>query len=420
MILSTNFSNKSLDIESFKIVYARLKNPAAPLSGISATLQKAAGNALAVLFRKSVVILAVVLMGLSGCSTVNDPVIRVTNESVATVNDIPIVVLPVYNLSGLPAPLSDIRQLLINSFNKAGLNTFDDEVLEKIMAKHRIRHVGGIDTVTAKALKKEAGTETVLLTSLELYSEEYPPKIALTSRLVASDNTTSILWMKGVGLAGDDSPGILGLGLIEDPHILLKMAVQNITASLVEYLSGQKYGIGPPKKRKKFRPKVIYRSPILDPGIKHRVAILPFFNLSERKYAGEIIALHFVKQLGVYENLDVIEPGAIRHALLGLRVIMDDGLSLANADVTFSRLNADLILTGKIMDYQDYQGLSGKPKVDFSAILIERKSREVVWSSKSYNEGDDGVYFFDRGRVNTAHGMASEMVSYVVDMIVEP
>lgn len=131
------------------------------------------------------------------------------------------------------------------------------------------------------------------------------------------------------------------------------------------------------------------------------------------------MALHFVRQIGAYGNFNVIEPGVVRQALLGLRVIMDDGLSLANADITFSRLNADLILTGKIIDYQDYQGSYGKPKVDFSALLIERKSREVVWSSKSYNEGDDGVYFFDRGRVNTAHAMASEMVSHVVDMIVE-
>ncbi len=99
---------------------------------------------------------------------------------------------------------------------------------------------------------------------------------------------------------------------------------------------------------------------------------------------------------------------------------MDDGLSLAYADLIFSKLNADLILTGKIMDYQDYQGPGGKPKVDFSAQMIERKSREVVWSSKSYNEGDDGVFFFDMGRVNTAHSMASEMVQHVVEMIAEP
>jgi hypothetical protein len=57
--------------------------------------------------------------------------------------------------------------------------------------------------------------------------------------------------------------------------------------------------------------------------------------------------------------------------------------------------------------------------VDFSALLIERKSQEVVWASESDNEGDDGVFFFDWGKVNTAHAMASEMVLSAVETIVE-
>ncbi len=368
---------------------------------------------------RSVAILAAILICLTGCSAVNDTVVRVTNESPGIENVLPIAVLPVYNLSGLPAPLSEIRQSLINSLKKQGFNTLDDNVLERSLARHRIRHVGGTNSMTAAALGKETGAETVLITSLELYSEISPPKIALSSRLVSTGSSPSILWMDGIGMAGDDSPGILGLGLIEDPRTLFKKAAGYLTASLAGHLSGQRDNVETPKKRRKFWPRVLYRSPVIASDMKYRVAVLPFFNLSQRKYAGEIIALHFVKQFGKLENFDVIEPGVVRHSLLRYRIIMDDGLSLAYSDLIFSKLNADLILTGKIMDYQDYQGPGGKPKVDFSAQMIERKSREVVWSSKSYNEGDDGVYFFDLGRVNTAHVMASEMVNHVVEMIVE-
>jgi hypothetical protein len=92
---------------------------------------------------------------------------------------------------------------------------------------------------------------------------------------------------------------------------------------------------------------------------------------------------------------------------------MEDGVSLANADAIFSTLNLDLILSGKVIDYQDYQGVWGKPKVDFFTLSIERKSREIVWYSSSYNEGDDGVFFFDRGRVNTAYVMASQMTQWI-------
>ena len=99
------------------------------------------------------------------------------------------------------------------------------------------------------------------------------------------------------------------------------------------------------------------------------------------------------------------------------RVIMEDGVSLANADAIFSVLDADIVVSGKVIDYQDYQGFSGKPKVDFSTIVIERKSREVVWGSNSYNEGDDGVFFFDTGRVNTAYVMASQMVRWIGEKV---
>jgi TolB-like protein len=151
---------------------------------------------------------------------------------------------------------------------------------------------------------------------------------------------------------------------------------------------------------------------------KYRVAIAPFFNRSERKYAGEIMVLHFIRQLKRFDNFEVIEPAMVRQELLNSRIIMQDGISLADADALFAGLDADLLVSGRVMDYQDYQGALGKPKVDFSSMVIERKSREVVWSSDSHNEGDDGVFLFDRGRVNTAHAMASQMVQRVGKMMV--
>jgi hypothetical protein len=149
------------------------------------------------------------------------------------------------------------------------------------------------------------------------------------------------------------------------------------------------------------------------------VAVIPFFNSSQRRFAGEIIALHFVKQLWMLENFTLLEPGIVRRVLLKYRIIMDYGISKAQADILLSKLDVDFILTGNIFDYQDYQGGSGIPKVDFSSRLIERQSREVVWSCRSFNEGDDGVFFFDWGTMHTAYSMATEMVSSAVETIFE-
>jgi len=364
---------------------------------------------------KSAVILVTVIIFFAGCSTAKAPVARATNEPIVVDKTPLIAVLPFDNLTGIQAPLQDIRKLLVASLKDSGINILDDIILEEFFARHRIRHMGGIDTADAEALEKETRAEAVFITSLEFYSETIPPKIALTSRLVSVGSNTSILWAKGIGIAGDDSPGILGLGLIENFQTLLEKAIAQLSASLSGYLGSREGKIDSPKK--KFRPKVAYRSPVIAPELKYRIAVMPFINFSKRKKAGEIISLNFVRQFVAYENFEAVEPGVIRQVLLKFRIIMDDGLSLPDADSLFRNLNADLILTGKVLDYQDYDGPTGKPKVDFSVLLIERKSNEVVWSSKSYNEGDDGVFFFDWGRVNTAHVMASEMAQNVVEMI---
>lgn len=331
-----------------------------------------------------------------------------------------VAVLPINNLSGKTAPLKEIRQSLIDIFKNQELNVLGEEALESFMAKHRLRYTGGIDKKTAEVFGQETGVKAVLITTLEFFEDTPPPKIALTSRLVSAGPNPEILWMDSVGIAGDDSPGILGLGLINSPKKLREKALQTLSKSLTGYLSdksGAHYTGG--KSRKKFRPKEFYRSPVMSHDMKYTLAVVPFFNISERKYAGDIMTTHFVRELNAFENFSVVEPGAVRETLLSLRIIMKDGISLADADIIFSSLHADLILTGLVLDYQDYQGTTGKPKVNFSVLVIDRKSREVVWTSKSYNEGDDGVYFFDIGKVNTAHAMASEMARNVVEMMIK-
>jgi len=328
-----------------------------------------------------------------------------------------IAVFPIENLSGTIAPLKEIRESLIKTLKAEGFQVLGEEKLEKFMAKHRVRYVGGVDTVAAQAFKKETETEAVLITSLELYSEANPPKIAFTSRLVSTGDRVNILWMDGVGMAGDDSPGILGLGLIEDPQTLLKKGMEFISNSLRGYLSNGKEGANTKSAKKKFHPKVIYRSSEIKPNPKYTVAVIPFFNRSDRKNAGEIVVLHFVRELTKLENFEVIELGVVRQKILNARIIMDEGISLPQLDVVANSLEADLVITGKVMNYQDYQGLYGIPKVDFFVSAIDRKSRNVLWTSNSYNQGDDKVYLFDWGRVNTAYAMTSQMVKSIGEMV---
>ncbi|HUJ19309.1 MAG TPA: Calx-beta domain-containing protein, partial [Nitrospirota bacterium] len=140
------------------------------------------------------------------------------------------------------------------------------------------------------------------------------------------------------------------------------------------------------------------------------IAVLPFFNTSKNKHAGEILMLQFVKELKKLTDFVVLEPGIVRQQFLNLRVVMFEGLSSSDIDLIASNINADLILTGKVADYKDSESTWGKPKVNFSVMLIERATKKVVWASQSENQGDDAITLFDWGLINTANAMVSEMV----------
>ena len=328
-----------------------------------------------------------------------------------------ITVFPVFNLSESPAPLADISRLLTEELKDADATFIAGEDFDRVIEKYRIRYLGGLDGSAAQAIRRETESDGVLITSLELYDETTPPKIALTARLVSTTEPLEILWIDGIGLAGDDAPGLLALGLVKDPRKLTRRAVQHLALSLTDFLSGEEKRLDSRTPREKFSPELIYRTAVLAADKAQTVAVVPFFNPSARSFAGEILALHFIRELWAHENFRVIEPGVVRQQLLKSRIIMDSGISLAQADLIAHYLHVDFILNGKVIDYQDYRGDRGTSKVNFSAELFDSVSREVVWSVKSYHAGDEGIFFFDWGRVNTAHALASDMVQLAVKMI---
>ena len=339
-----------------------------------------------------------------------------------------IAVMPMENLSGAAVPVKELRKSLGATLKARGLNVLEEDVLEKFMDRHRVRYAGGLTRGLGEAFQEETGTNAVLFLSIDQYDETAPPKIALSARLVSTGRKTVILWADGVEMAGNDAPGILGLGLILDSRALWEKARERMAKSLAGYLAGKKLPDGragtegpgsPAGVRGKYRPKEFHRVPIKPAAGREtlRIAVLPFLNESTRKNAGEIMVLHFLRRLSDRENLEVIEPGEVRQALLMSRTILEGGLSLPQAELLHIVLDADLVLTGNIMDYEDYSGLGGNPNVNFSVRVLDMRTKRVTWTSISYNRGDDGVFFFNMGKVNTAHAVASAMAGAVVGMM---
>ncbi|RLB68352.1 MAG: hypothetical protein DRH08_01205 [Deltaproteobacteria bacterium] len=372
--------------------------------------------------------------------------------------------LPVQNLSDFNAPLYDIHTVLRARLRSRGFQLLDPALLEDFMAKYRMRHTGGLSRHLSQKMQEELGVDGVFITSLETWQEEIPPRVSLFIRVISTGSQPEVIWIDSVGLTGDDAPGLLGLGRIKNSRLLLSNALEKLLDSYQSYLAGRSpeylHTGGQPKlqqvgtdvgsedgfvetiqprrqsqlllvnaesataggvikaNKPRHQPQFSYRASTFDPTRQYTVAVIPFLNINTRKHAGDIVALHVVRQLHRYANLRVFEPGLVRQTLLRYRMIMQAGPSLAASDILTgeSILDADLIVSGKVFDYQ---GATGESKADFSIQIFDGAKREIIWASRSYATGDQGVYFFDWGRVPSAHGLISKMTEAVVKLLEE-
>ena len=329
-----------------------------------------------------------------------------------------VAVFPIQNLSSGTVPAADLHQKLIDTFSAQGVAVLDDTTLEAFMSRHRVRYTAGIDAATAAALQKETGADAVAIASIEFWSEMAPPKVAIFARLVSLTESPTVVWAADTALSGDDAPGLFERRLIADSSVLLERALGRLEMSLTAFLKTREGSVAPKTRESNtFRPKSYLRSPTLDFRQPRSVAVVPFFNLSARQNAGEIVALHFIGQLAASNAFQVIDSGATRQQLLDARVIMDGGLSISDAETVATLIQADFVLAGCVFRYEDYEGPVGNTGVEFSTLLIEKKTRKVVWSSDSYNDGRDTVGAFEHGASKTAHAMATQMARQTTELL---
>jgi TolB-like protein len=319
-----------------------------------------------------------------------------------------VAVFPVENLSAGPIPADAIRRFLMGALASNGVRVLEPGALDQFFERHRVRYTGGIDTETARALLAETGVQGIVVASIEQVSSTIPPKLALFARLVSIESLPTVVWADDVGLSGDDAPGLLDLGLVNDYGALQKRAFNRLADSLHAYI---KTGhTSAPRAASKFRPAMIYRAIALERDRPNSVAVIPFLNLTDRRNAGDILALLFIRHLSVFPQFQVIDTGVVRRQLLDARIIMDGGLSLSDADTVASLVDAEFVLGGRVLRYDGSAASGGDVRVEFSTVLIEKRNRKVVWSSDSHNDARDGVGLFERGTSKTPHAMATQMV----------
>ena len=314
-----------------------------------------------------------------------------------------IALFPPQNLSGRPARAKELEQALEKALRSRGIDVVAGDAVRRALAAQRIRYTGGLDRVSARAMRDGLGADAVLIPSIQLDDPAYPPRLALDARLLSTGDPPLILWEDGVARGGGDSPGLLNLSLTRTMDDLQGQVLNQLADSLASYLKGN--GARRPDCGD-IKPRVAHRSKKLDGPPVLTVAVLPFSNQTERRNAGEAVELELVRQLVGTGKFRVVEPGTVRAEMLAGRVTVAGGASLDAARVMGAALGADVLVGGAVRDYQDPPAQAGPPQVEVGVQAIDARTGDVLWWSSSRSRGDDGVVLFGLGRVSTATELA--------------
>ena len=331
-----------------------------------------------------------------------------------------IAIFPPLDRTGRPAPVEQIQADLESSLTARGFALLPRAELEEFFRRHRIRQMGGISDETARAIGAETKVEGVLLTSVDDWETVDPPRFALTSRWVAAAPGASPAWMETSAQHGQERPGAFGLGFVTSVEILIHRASEEIAESLAAFARTSRTedrGRVP----RRFRPGNLAIDPVwaaaAASGRPLRVAVLPFVVDAAWRDAGEVLGSQFVRWLLATGDMDVLEPGVVREALLQARVIQEDGPSLPQVDALSALLDLDLIVSGRVTDYEAMGSAPGTPFLGFSARAIDVRTRQAVWSSFSFGRGDDRVGLFGTARVRSSITLTSELVRGAVEAL---
>jgi hypothetical protein len=328
-----------------------------------------------------------------------------------------IAIFPIDNRSGDPVALGPLQDAIELALARRGFEVVSGDAVDGFLERHRIRYTGAVDPKGAQAARDELKVGGVLVTTIERYLPGPPPRVGISMRLVSTGDEPAILWIDGIGRSGDESPGLLGLGLESSVKKLEREVVSDLARSLARAVRDD----GPRAPRcdvkRIFAPHVRYRAPILSEAPSPRIAVLPFLNRARQASAGELMSLGVVRGLSAVDRFRVLEPGVVRDLALRFRLILEGGVTVQQARTMLGALEVDIVVTGEVFEYVD-GGSAGATRAHFSITAMDGRTGKVVWQSASYNSGDEARTVFDFGEVTSVQELRCLMIRNVVDGMV--
>lgn len=143
----------------------------------------------------------------------------------------------------------------------------------------------------------------------------------------------------------------------------------------------------------------LYVNPEADMSFYSRIAVMPFDNLSNDRFAAARVTRAFVTELVIAERYEVVEPEEFRTALarIGGEANAQGLYDMAKLKQGAQSVQATGILRGAVTEYQMVRAGSDQvPVVGFDVELIDVATGNIVWRLSSVKKG--------RGRIPVIGG----------------
>ena len=299
-----------------------------------------------------------------------------------------IALFPLENFTDDRNAVEYVMPLLREKLEEKGISVLDEESLDTLLIKERVRSTGYISKELANKVGEEFNVKAIFVGDVNSFYGGSNPRVGFSARLInASDG--SIIWADHASATGEDFVGILGLGRIGTIEKLTNRVLNKLLDS---------FTTTPRYKAKEST---------------YTIAVMPFKNESRIKKAGIIAMNMFIEELFKSAKFEPLEYGEVRMLVVKLRVRSKGELDFKNTGAIEDYAGVNGILVGTVEHYSEGKS-SAPPEVIISARLIDVRKNRILWYDGYQYKGDDSISIFDWGRIRSAENVAYEVVSKLV------
>jgi curli biogenesis system outer membrane secretion channel CsgG len=172
----------------------------------------------------------------------------------------------------------------------------------------------------------------------------------------------------------------------------------------------------------------VFIHPNTDMGYIKRVAVIPFENLTNEKYAGEKVSQVFLSEMLIAKDFDIVEPGEVTKALQSVQATGNSSglfgpegasnLDLVKLQKITSQLNCQALVIGSVTSYEMVRvGQEQYPQISLNVRLVDGKTGTIIWMSSFTKRGGPGVPFIGFGEKYTLSELTQDVCRNIVGEI---